>query len=256
MILKKFKESLFIKQSYKKNFQKIIIASTGRSGSTFLWNNLSYFFIKEYSRFSFNIESTNLKRVAYGSNKVKKIELNLNFFQKRLVRTVKGWDSDINNSNIFKKKIIIKTHDIFNIDNPEIKYIFIFRDPLAILTSMLYKIDNNESSFISNHLKHLRSKYTINQILEKDILNYKSMSKSFIENKTKHNILFINFNSLKKSEEVLNEYLGFEISLPELNDKEYHPLISKLDSRLKHSLIETYDELRNCLVYEDNQVLK
>jgi len=256
MVLKQFQESFFIKQSYKKHFQNIVIASTGRSGSTFLWNSLSYFFIKEYSRFSFNIENTNFKKIAYGSYKENMNELNLNFIQKRLVSTVIDWDSNINNSNIYKKKIIVKTHDIFNIDNPEIKYIFIFRDPLAILTSMLYKIDNNESSFISNHLRHLRSKYTINQIFEKDILNYKSMSKSFIENKTKQNILFIDFNSLKKSEEVLNDYLGFKILLPELNDKEYHPSIAKLDPKLKQSLTETYDELRNCLVYEDNQVLK
>ena len=232
-------------RKYREHFQNLIIASTGRSGSTYLYNNISYNFCKQYSFLPLKFNNPHFEEFSRG-------EVNffdqskLNFVEKRIFSLSMQWSHHVNNSNIKKMKPIIKTHDFYKIDDKKIKYIFIFRNPLSILTSIMYKVDNNENNFITRHLNHLSSNNTIDHILNEDVLNYKLVSESFIKHRKTGNILFLNFSDLSKSSKVLSEYIGLNINLPKLEDKELHPRIKDLDNNLSESLLSTYKELISC----------
>lgn len=244
----KLYESIFFKGGYKNNFRKVIIASTGRSGSTFLRHNLAYSFINEYLRIPYKFQNPDLKEYIGGTNTTFKRN-QLSFLDHKIFSSTMSWANTVDYSNLSGKKIFIKTHDRYRIKDSVVKYIFIFRDPLAILTSILTKIDNSDTDFISSHLINLNANYNIDSILEKDVLNYIDLSNSYIKNKNEGNIFFVNFEDLENSSELLSDFLGFTIKIKKLKNKPYHPKTKMIKRELMEQLQATYTELKNCEKY-------
>lgn len=241
----KLYEPIFFKGEYKNNFRKVIIASTGRSGSTFLRHHIVYSFINKYLRIPYKFQNPDLKEYIVGTNTTFKRD-QLSFFDHKVFSSTMSWGDIIDYNNLDEKKIFIKTHDYYRIKNDTIKYIFIFRDPLAILTSILSKIDNSDTDFLSSHLTNLNSDYNIDNIFEKDILNYIDLSNSYIKNKNEGNIFFLDFENLANSSESLSDFLGFNIKMKKLKNKPYHPKIKMVKRELIEKLQATYAELKSC----------
>lgn len=229
---KKIREILrafFLNKKYQNNYQNLVILSTGRSGSTLLTDLLIEAFLKKY----FIIPSF-LKRNSNIKNQSKKMVY-------EFIKELKNINS--------KTAPIIKSHDSYLNESSKIKHIFIFRNPLNIISSILYKIDNNEDEFLKNHILNLNGSFSIEDILEKDVLNYIGISSSFLNSKRKDEILFFDFKDFNSNLDYLSKNLKLDIEIPNLDDRHLHPSIEKLNKSLKNDLMNSYNLLRNQLKY-------
>ncbi|MEK9774355.1 MAG: sulfotransferase domain-containing protein [Candidatus Woesearchaeota archaeon] len=229
---------LTLNKKYKYQYDHLVILSTGRSGSTLLTDSLRDSFLQKYLFLPISFKKTfNLQNT------------DNHFLKDQLRKMVYGYVKKIEEINLFTPPII-KSHDYCNFKkNKNIKIVFIFRNPLNILSSILFKIDNNEDVFLREHLSNLDGKFSIEEILNQDVLNYVGVSNSFIESSKKDEILFFDFEDLNSHFFHLSKELNLDIQIPTLSDRKLHPKIKNLHPDLKQNLLETYNSLRMEIKY-------
>lgn len=161
------------------NNRPVVIASTGRAGSTLLFHSVTD---------------------AIYSNR----------FSRKYAERPLFSEKDITN---MKKGRIYKTHLPFDyFKNVDAKYIFIYDDYSNTLKSYLNCLKVFGKNWCEQHLVNLKSEYNTDYSgLNYDILNYEHQLKSWI-NPDNSNVVSIAFSELWNID--LNKELGYKIDLP------------------------------------------
>ena len=169
---------------------KIIIASSGRSGSTMLYYSLAdSLILKKLHLNSNNIVAHYIKRLCTG-------------FVKR-IKTLPN-----------EPYLVCKTHDIY--DNPpksNYKYIFIYGDPLDSAMSVEKEVNKKGLGWFLKHQKYLRAFGNYDDLYRKDIHNYKGQIENWL-NQRKKNIFCVDYDDLWSEVDLLSKFVGFEVRLP------------------------------------------
>lgn len=164
-----------------KKLNPVVIASSGRSGSTFLFKSI----VKSYSKIT-------------GINKQFIIQHAFNLKKKS-----------------FLYNGVYKTHDFPYKNVKEVKYIFIYGDPISSLNSTLLRTSRDGYSWLKLHLEHLKSTKNIRDFYNSDILNYEALLKEWkeFEKKYPRNVLTIDFEKLWIDHAIIEDFLGINFNL-------------------------------------------
>jgi hypothetical protein len=211
----------FIKKMIKKLFvsvafvgcPKIVIASTGRAGSTMLFQAIADSLVQ--TRFGVSPESSIgklIKRMCMG-----------------YVDRIKSLPSET--------CVVCKTHDTY--ENPAkmcAKYIFVYGDPLDSAMSVEQVVEKKGQEWFVLHQFHLKANGEYRDLYNKDVLNYQGQLETWLAT-TDANVLCIEYDELWSKNELLSKFIGFDIILPVRRPR--------IDKPKKHSVNEKlFDRLR------------
>lgn len=183
------------------SYDKIIIASVGRAGSTMLFKEIRDAYVRTLK---FPIP-----------------KLMLPIFGRFVCRL---------ETQSFLPKII-KTHDL----NCEIRstwlYIFIHTDMLTSAISVYNRTQTDGIQWFESHQHNLKGHGEFNDLFVKDVLNYRQQMKFWIEaSKIHENVISISLRDLPSKIRELSELIGFEFYIPELD---YARIEKKFDDKIK-----------------------
>ena len=186
-LLKSFlNKSVYISQS------PIVIASTGRSGSTLLTHAIAQALVDSRFRWLPSVIKRYIKH--FSTDYINRIQ-------------------NIDGANA----PVIKTHDIFRkAFSDRAKYIFVFGDPLESAQSVAQMGEKHGVNWIEEHIFHLVGRGNPREIFEKDVLNYEAQLKSWGDSK---GVFVVHYDDLWNKSEELKEFLGFELRLPERRER-------------------------------------
>jgi hypothetical protein len=183
--IREFKRKVFIAIAFPRQ-PKIVIASTGRAGSTMLYDAVADSLIKH----KFHLRPHGM-----------------------FARMIKRWCSNfvLRISSLSKEtSLVCKTHDIF--ESPpdfECKYIFLYADPLESAKS----VGQFDPAGFSRHQFHLRGSGDFSELYRKDVLNYQGQLESWLT-QVREDIICIDYNDLWDEKKRLSKFLGFDVELP------------------------------------------
>lgn len=218
---------IFIKKAIKKIVfllffkQKIVVASTGRSGSTLLFNAI----VSGLIRKKFNVGDDG----------------KLYFLLKKFVGDFAVRLSDINSSPV----PVLKTHDLLDrkYEN-DAKFIFIYGEPLESALSVKIMTEKRGSRWFNDHLHHLNSSGEIKDLFQKDILNYENQIKSWAKGSPEH-VLTVNYDDLWKCQKKISSFLGFDVEFPEKLPRVSKDIPKNINNELFEHLRHVMSELSN-----------
>lgn len=179
----------------------VVIASTGRAGSTMLYDTVA--------------QSWHLFRLRFWAENI--------FHSNHEIIKREAWRLENRN---FQRGVVYKTHDLppTNIaDQKDVKYIFIYGDPVDSCLSVDQMVKKNGVIWLEEHLFHLRGHGSYNDLYKKDILNYEQQVKQWTTLKYT-NILIIKYDELWDKLDELQDFLGFPVDIPakrRRSEKEY-----------------------------------
>ena len=171
---------------------RIIITSTGRSGSTMV----------------FNAVVDGLIRNKFGHTYMKL----LGSVTRRFVSVYLKNLSEIINSHF----IVYKNHEPYFGKYNDLDrhiYIFIYGDPLDSAMSVDSVVQKKGVNWFYRHQENLCGKGSYEDLYKEDVLNYENIINSWI-NATESNILCIDYDDLWKDENVISDFVGFDVRLP------------------------------------------
>ena len=195
------KSILYIKKLIKKlirylifgDVKPILIASTGRAGSTLMVNVVSQAYISKFCK-----------------GKPKWFKSLAAKYSCSYINRLCAKDIKLANSPV------LKTHDLYTNDSNICgKKIFLFSDPLESALSVSEQIKKNGDSWGKRHINHLKGSGQINQILNRDVLNYKNQLLSWGES----DAFIIHYDDLWSRSLELSKYLELDIVLPEKKER-------------------------------------
>ncbi len=167
--------------------KKIVIASTGRSGSTMLTNEVARSLIM--SRFS-------------------KLPKGLQSLLLRLSRDYVDRLCKIRQ----KKAPILKTHDTYDEKyRSDAKYIFVYGDPLESAMSVSLMGEKYGTHWVEEHIFHLRGNGSTFDIFESDVLNYEQQIASW---DSAPDALLLHYEDLWDRVDEISKFIGFRVALP------------------------------------------
>ncbi|MGI9201744.1 MAG: hypothetical protein ACR2QL_11835, partial [Woeseiaceae bacterium] len=197
--------------------QPVVIASSGRAGSTLLFEAVASSATAERFAFLPKVLRGYLQRIA----------------SETLVRI-----SDIESLNA----PFLKTHDLFR---PEFansaKYIFVFGQPLEAAKSVALMGEKHGSAWIEEHIYHLAGQGVPYEVLDKDVLNYEAQLKSW---GNAEGVFVVHYDDLWDKSEDLSQFLGFDLALPARRDRTQKQLPSSTNEALFDRLEHIEQELR------------
>jgi len=174
----------------KKN--RVVIGSTGRSGSTMLFDSVAKSFLRQ--RFHVDEDSP---------------------IGEIIMRLMMGFVDRLSEVDHFSP-LMIKTHDVYslryNIRN--VKYIYIYGDPLDSALSVFNVVKKEGKEWFDLHKFHLKGEGEFSDLFQKDVLNYENQIKSWLATQ-ESNVLCVAYEDLWENAQVISEFLGFELILPE-----------------------------------------
>jgi len=183
---------------FRRKYPRVVVASTGRSGSTMLFDAIA----------------ASMGRGCLGGLYDKKI------INTTVDKVLKGFVLRLNSlSN--SPCMVCKTHDIAPGQEdvlPGVKYIFIYGDPLDSALSVKSMVAKNGESWFYQHLYHLRGEGALEDLFEKDVLNYEGQIKSWLAMRS-GSVLCIDYDDLWDERDKLSDFLGFEVILPEKRER-------------------------------------
>jgi hypothetical protein len=188
----------------KKN--RIVIASTGRSGSTMLFDAITSAFVK---------------------TKISNGLLNKIFLRK----LCSGYLNRMHDIDIFSP-IILKTHDIIDkkyVDKA--KFVFVYGDPLESAQSVDNMVHNKGLVWFEEHQYHLRASGEYKDLYVQDVLNFESQIKAWFGIKS-DKVMIIRYDELWDRTDELSEFLGFPIILPARRERSSKILSANYDAKL------------------------
>lgn len=171
-----------------KTDEHIIVASTGRAGSTVLFKSLVRGYLNSRVKLS-------------------------RFVGKRILFKIYGEFYDRLSKVGSCAPKIIKTHDEFNIEIEGAKYIFIYGDPLESVLSAERMDKFNHISAFYKHMYHLRGNGHFSDRYTKDVLNYEGQIKSWMY-RNRSDVLVVRYDELWSSKEKIEQFVGFPFTLP------------------------------------------
>lgn len=204
------------------NERPIVIASTGRAGSTML----------------FEAVSENLIQHKYGLDKksiVGRILISLSrCFTDRL--------KTISKSNC----VVHKTHDLFDkkYEN-DARYIFIYGDPIEAIQSVEQISRTNGKIWLDEHLFNLRSNGDPEKLFSEDILNYEKQINSWVMSHKCSNVICLDYKDLWSKAPMISEFVGFTVTLPEKKLRTKKTNQALVEKALSASLSRIYSSLKS-----------
>ena len=199
-----------------RGYPKIIIASTGRSGSTMLFNAVADSLIMHRLHIAPHTPIANfIKRLSTG-----------------YVDRIKTLPE--------KPYLIIKTHDICDLP-PETnyKYIFVYGDSLESALSVEQMVEKKGQQWFSDHQYHLRAFGDHQDLFQKDVLAYQKQLESWLT-QSEPNIVCVYYDELWDKSERFSDLLGFKVQLPPQRQRSKKPYKDNVNEQLFKRL----DELR------------
>jgi hypothetical protein len=187
---KRLKASLrrFLSKILFRGLKPIVVAGTGRCGSTLLFQAIS--------------EGLVLHRFHLGTGSW-------------LGRTVIGLSREHAErlSNVVSGFPVYKTHDLFDSKYANCaKYIFIHGDPLESAQSVELMVIKHGMIWFDEHLYNLSSQGNIGDLFEKDILGYENQMSSWLAGDRA--VFSLKFEEIWERNDELSDYLGFEVNFP------------------------------------------
>lgn len=170
---------------------RVVIASTGRSGSTMLFDSVADGLI--VSRFGIKPD-TALARI------IRKMTIG---FVDRV--------STLSSESCF----VCKTHDVFDSPpNIDCKYVFLYGDPLESAMSVENVVEKEGLEWFRLHQYHLRASGDYADLYKKDVLNYENQLTSWFSESGRGNVLCVDYDSLWESVDEISRFVGFRITFP------------------------------------------
>lgn len=136
--------------------------------------------------------------------------------------------SDIDNSYAPIKK----THALYREEyRDKAKYIFVYGPPLDSAISVKSMTERNGEHWFRNHLYHLESEGSLDQLFTEDILRYEDQMCSW-GSAASRNVLCVHYSELWEREAEISEFLGLQITLPEKRERAAKKAPSYYDTTL------------------------
>lgn len=197
----------------------IVVASTGRAGSTLLVNAISEAYINNYFK-------------EYPA-----------FFKNQMANLTTSYANQLLESDISMSGApILKTHDLDRLDKQiELKKVFIFTDPLDSALSVMEQIKQKGSSWGKRHLFHLQSSGNLSDLFQVDILNYEIILDSW----KKSNAFIVHYDDLWSRVDCLSDYLQFDVVLPSRKPRKVIKKPNNINTILFDDLQKICDECRD-----------
>ena len=168
----------------------LVVASTGRAGSTLLFEAL----ISGY--------------VASRANPLGK------YFEHFARRVVSGYKERVD-TFMFHDEFILKTHDINRgYRAPNLRYIFIYGDPLESVASVDRMVSRKGKSWFYRHQRHLGGRGSYSERYERDVLNYEGQINSWVHGYHR-DVLVLRYDEIWDRKEDIESFVGFTFELPE-----------------------------------------
>lgn len=192
---------------------KIVVASSGRAGSTMLYDALT--------------DSLLLSR--FGVSQKYRVG-------RALKRYVAGhvYSLDKLNDSPF---VICKTHDLqMNAPKGRYKYIFIYGDPLESALSVEKMVNKAGKLWFYEHQKHLRASGSYADLYDHDVLNYRNQLTGWL-NSSRDDLLCMDYEDLWEKRNELSRFVGFEVDLPVRKQRDIKAKPDRINNKL-------FDELK------------
>lgn len=165
----------------------IIVASTGRAGSTLLANAIAGSLINS--------------RFWYFPGRARKA---LSRFAVEYLNRLSGIDDSC--------APILKTHDLYSQEfRGKGRYVFIFGDPFESALSVSNMGALHGDVWIEEHIYHLCGHGSVDEIFECDVLNYETQVRSWQKAKCAY---IVHYDELWRQRDSLSEFLGIDLRLP------------------------------------------
>ena len=209
---------------------KIVIASTGRSGSTLLFNSIRYSYVQSFLIPSFNsklIHNLKVQTANFLSDYLNKI-------------------SDLSRSS----SPILKTHSLPSgtARNRQNKIIFVFGCPKQSAYSAYKMACLRTHRWLDQHIYHLGGYGSAGSLFTHDVLNYEFQLQQW--KSYKKYCLFIHYEDLWVDIEKISDFVGFPVSLPPRRARDPIPsdILQKLDNPIYNNLSILEQSFRNSLL--------
>jgi len=197
--------------------QPVVIASSGRAGSTLLFDAVAS--SATASRFAF------LPKVLRG-------------YVQRIASETLARMSDIESCNA----PFLKTHDLFRPDYANsAKFIFIFGEALEAAKSVAQMGEKYGSVWIEEHIYHLVGQGAPHEVFDKDVLNYEAQLKSWGK---AEGVYVVHYDDLWDKREDLSRFLGTDLALPARRERTQKQLPNSINEALFERLEQLEHDLR------------
>ncbi len=192
----------------------IVVASTGRAGSTMLFNAIAKSLIRE--RFHLRperIPGRLLWRASAG-------------FVPRLREFDGSWP------------LVAKTHDLFqNAPDIPLRLVFIYGDPLDAALSVRDRTAQLGRHWFERHQHHLQGSGSLNDLFSADVLNYEGQMRSWLGTRDER-VYCVDLDDLWLEISSLSRFLGFPVTLQPRHAYTEKVIPPSIDRQL-------FDELRS-----------
>ena len=207
-----------------RNAERVVVASTGRNGSTMLHNALAEGFVRHsFGRLADTLIGRELARLSKR-------------FVDRLVDVPKFPEP------------IQKTHDLYDDAAPaSAKYIFVYGDPLEAAQSVESMVAVRGEIWLERHLYHLRSSGLLSELYRRDILNYEKQLGCWM-GQERYNVLPVHYEDLWRRTDEIAEFVGFPLSLPARSMRTPKPEPKLIDEALFERLREVQERYSQMLL--------
>lgn len=209
-----------LRQVLFRDYVPIVVASSGRAGSTMLANSIAHSFIE--SRFS-------------GFP---------NWIRRALTLLALTYSVRLKDVASFDFSPVIKTHDLFSDEaNPTFRYIFVYADPLESAMSVRSQELIHGSSWVDAHIFHLAGNGDSDQLFSQDVLNYEAQVLTWRRSPA----FLVDYLDIWNCQEVISRFLGFSLLLPSRRERSSkssivaHGMSKDLFVRLKKIMLELKD---------------
>lgn len=219
-LLERKLRKLFVTLAYR-GIPRIVIASTGRAGSTMLFDAIAVNLVKQRFRIS----------------RKSRISDFLKWFSTGYIDRIENLPDE--------PYLISKTHDLFSGSwGSGYKFIFIYGDPLESALSVEKMVKNEGQQWFLEHQFHLRANGDYDDLFQKDVLAYQAQLENWLAQRDR-NIVCIDFDDLWNNEERLSDLLGFEVELPKKRPRCEKSQISSINEELFEFLRNVKSRLKS-----------
>lgn len=196
----------------------IVIASTGRTGSTMLTKAIAGSLINS--------------RYWYLPKKFRKVLSRLSI-------------SFVDRFSCIHEECapVVKTHDIFRGNvNPDLRLIFVFGDPVDSAKSVVRVSEQKGVEWIAQHIYHLSGEGDPGDIFQKDVLNYSGQIDAWSK---AAGAFIVHYDDLWDEREALSRFLGFNLVLPVRKNRSVREVSANFNEELFEDLKDREKQLRH-----------
>ena len=127
---------------------------------------------------------------------------------------------------------IQKTHDLYSEEAAQsVKYVFVYGDPLDSARSVETMVEKYGEDWLKQHLHHLNSSGSLDELYCKDILNFEAQMDSWM-NAPRASVLAIKFDDLWNKASEISQFVGFDVTLPAREERSKKPDLRQHDEEL------------------------